>query len=182
MATAAVPSLTCAGGVATSQAARLSLPAESQSPGSEDIKRGELEAGGHLFSGDRLHLRRPIVLDGEEIGWIYLQYDLREFYGDLKQLGVILTATMIISLVGAFLISSRMQRVLTRPVTELAKTAQQVTEDKWRIGFEDPAGGEIYRLSIESSTSLELDRVSCGSDKLSPVTTYKLRSLNMEAI
>ena len=59
---------------------------------------------------------------------------------------------------------------------------QQVAEDEWRIGFEDLAGGEIHRLSIESSKSLELDRVSCGSDKLGPVTTYSLRSLDMEAI
>jgi hypothetical protein len=59
---------------------------------------------------------------------------------------------------------------------------QQVAEDQWMIGFEDPAGGEIHRLSIESSTSSKFDRASCRSDKLAPVTTYHLRSIDVEAI
>jgi hypothetical protein len=59
---------------------------------------------------------------------------------------------------------------------------QQIAEDQWKIGFEDPVAGEIYRLSIKSSTSSKLDRASCRSDKLAPVTTYHLRSIDVEAI
>ncbi len=97
--------------------------------GSEDATKEPVELGGHRFSGNRLHLRHPIVLDGEQIGSIYLQYDLRDFYGNLKALAAILEISMVVALVGAALISSRVQRVLTRPVTELANTAQAVAKN-----------------------------------------------------
>jgi len=97
--------------------------------GSEGAKVEPVEARYHRFLGTRLHLRRPIVLDGEVLGSIYFQHDLKEFYGDLKELGAILAATMLVSLGVAFLISSRVLRVLTKPVTELAKTARRVAED-----------------------------------------------------
>ncbi len=98
--------------------------------GTDNATVKPIELGTHLFSGNRLHLSRPIVLDGEVIGSIYLQDDLQEFYENLLQLGMILAATMILSLTGAALISSRMQRILSKPVIELAKTAQRVTEDR----------------------------------------------------
>ncbi len=97
--------------------------------GSEDARKEPVGAGDHRFSGDRLHLRRPIVLDGEEIGSVCLQYDLREFYGDLKAWAAMMAAGMLVALVGAALVSSRVQRVLTRPVTELASTARVVAEN-----------------------------------------------------
>ncbi len=96
--------------------------------GSADAKAMHVKPGDYRFSGDRLHLRRPIMLDGEQIGSIYLQYDLQEFYAEMKALAAILAVCMLISLAGAALVSSRVQRVLTRPVTELANTAQAVTQ------------------------------------------------------
>ncbi len=98
-------------------------------PGSEDATEEPVEAGGHRFSGNRLHLRRAIVLDGEEIGSVYLQRDLRDFYGDLKRLAVILAVSMLVALAGGTAVSARVLRVLTRPVTELAKAAQAVARN-----------------------------------------------------
>jgi hypothetical protein len=53
---------------------------------------------------------------------------------------------------------------------------RQVTEDQWSITFGVADGAGIHRLLIESSTSSDLDRESCRSDKLAPMTTYHLRS------
>jgi signal transduction histidine kinase/HAMP domain-containing protein len=96
--------------------------------GYTDAIEEAVEVGRHRFSGDRLHLSRAITLDGEEIGSVYLQHDLREFYGGMKTLAVIVAVGMSFALVGAALVSSRVQRVLTRPVTELANTARAVAE------------------------------------------------------
>ncbi len=97
--------------------------------GSEHATAEPVGSNRHRFSGDRFHLRRPIVLEGEQIGSIYLQYDLREFYGNLKTLAAMLAFSMLVALAGAALVSSRVQRVLTRPVTELANTAQAVAKN-----------------------------------------------------
>jgi len=97
---------------------------------SENATEEKVDSSGHRFSGNRLHLRRPIVLDGAEIGSVYLQYDLRELYGGLKRLAGAVAVGMFLALTGAALVSSRVQRVLTKPVTELADTARIVAERK----------------------------------------------------
>lgn len=91
---------------------------------------GDVGPAGHQFAGQRFHLRRPIVLDGEEIGSIYLQYDLREQFGQMKRLIVFMMGGMALAMGGAFLVSSRLQAVLTRPVRDLAQIAIRVAEGK----------------------------------------------------
>jgi len=98
--------------------------------GSENVTEERVGPGGHRFCGDRFHLRRPIVLDGDNIGSVYVQYDLRGFYGDLKRLAGVVAAGMLLALTGAAAVSSRVQRVLTRPVTDLASTARTIAENK----------------------------------------------------
>jgi len=98
--------------------------------GSEEVAVEEVGPSGHRFSRSRLHLRRPIVLDGAEIGSVHLQYDLRELYGGLKRLAAAVAGGMLLALVGAALVSSRIQRVLARPVTDLADAARSVAEHK----------------------------------------------------
>ncbi|MBU0719486.1 MAG: PAS domain S-box protein, partial [Planctomycetes bacterium] len=98
--------------------------------GSENATEEKVGPSSHRFHGDRLHVSRPIVLDGENIGSVYLQYDLRELYGDLKRLTGLVAAGMFVALLGAALVSSRVQRVLTRPVTELARIAGAIAKNK----------------------------------------------------
>lgn len=53
---------------------------------------------------------------------------------------------------------------------------QQLANNRWNIEFEDPGDGGIHHLTLESFVSDERDRLSCWSDKLAPVTSYRLRS------
>ncbi|MFQ5462489.1 MAG: ATP-binding protein [Phycisphaerae bacterium] len=99
-------------------------------PGSEGARKHIPVEDDHEFVGDRLHLRRRIMLDSEPIGWIYLQYDLREFYSRLKRIGAVLAVGILLALSGAYAVSSRFQRVLIKPVTSLAHTARTVAEGK----------------------------------------------------
>ncbi|MGB0716744.1 MAG: ATP-binding protein [Phycisphaerae bacterium] len=103
-----------------SEFARYTRPQEAK------IVREEVETGKHRFSGGTLHLKRHMVMDDEVLGSIYVQYDLREFYGRLRTLVAILVVAMVAALGGALAVASRLQKVLTRPITELSKTSQGI--------------------------------------------------------
>ncbi|MFQ5495465.1 MAG: CHASE sensor domain-containing protein, partial [Phycisphaerae bacterium] len=117
-------------------------------PGSEDSRKRELETTGHKFVGDRLHMRRPVVLDAEEIGWVYVQYDLQEFYRDLVRLAGVIGIAMLLALMGAALVASKLQHVLTRPVTDLTRTAETIARDRnYSIRAVKQSGDELGTLA-----------------------------------
>ena len=82
--------------------------------------------GQHEFSGGVLHINRPIRMERDTLGAIYVQYDLREFYGRLFALAWILLGAMAAALGGSVIVASRLQRTLTRPISELSATSQGI--------------------------------------------------------
>lgn len=99
--------------------------------GSETVEENEiLHQTGHLFTSTNLHIRRPVSLDNEEIGWVYLQYNLRHYYDEMKEMFIIISACMVIALFVAYLVSIKLQSILTKPVLDLMNVATRVTKDK----------------------------------------------------
>ena len=85
---------------------------------------------GHRYEGDTLIVVRPVVMDGETIGTVCIQYDLKGLYLHLaRQSGVVLAAVAL-SLLVSLLLTRQLQRVLVRPVRHLADTAGRVSKDK----------------------------------------------------
>jgi len=84
----------------------------------------------HRFSGGHLLVFEPILFEGEQIGTVCIQANLKV----LDQLWRNnLTATILIILaagLAAFLLSSRLQRLVSEPVSNLTKIAQLVATDK----------------------------------------------------
>jgi signal transduction histidine kinase/CheY-like chemotaxis protein len=82
------------------------------------------------FSGTAVDLSRAILLDNERIGTIYLQSDLDEMHQKLKLYALIGTGVLVISLLTAFIIASRLQRVISEPILDLAHVASLVSQNK----------------------------------------------------
>jgi PAS domain S-box-containing protein len=82
------------------------------------------------FTPDRASLFQPISLHGEEVGTIFLQSDLGELYARVRRFAEIVLIVMLASFVTAFLLASRLQRVISEPVLELARTASAVSSVK----------------------------------------------------
>ena len=97
----------------------------------EDLKviPPPLQEDGSYLGGGYLTLFRPIILDNERIGTIYLQSDLQEVYARLKRYAMIVTVVLVASSLLAFLLSSAFQRVISRPVLHLAETASRVSAE-----------------------------------------------------
>lgn len=85
---------------------------------------------GNYIGDDRLHLFRPILLDGERLGTVYLESDLDEGRARLKLYTTMVMLVLLLALVVAFVLSSRLQRVISEPVLRLAETASLVSASK----------------------------------------------------
>ena len=112
------------------------------------INLEELDQPITIFSNTRLHLYRPIILDNQFIGAIYIQSNLSQLYMQLTQnLLLALLAALISVLLAAFL-SSKLQQLLARPITELAKTITDITEnqqyDRHVQKFDNDEIGQLY--------------------------------------
>lgn len=84
----------------------------------------------HRFAGDHLLISEPILFEGEQIGTVCIQANLKV----LDQLWRNnMTATILIMLtagLAAFVLSSRLQRLVSEPVSNLTSIAQLVATDK----------------------------------------------------
>ncbi|HEU5124273.1 MAG TPA: PAS domain S-box protein [Verrucomicrobiae bacterium] len=82
------------------------------------------------FTRDFLILSRPIMEQDEPIGTITLVYDLKElsvrFMRYLMIVGVVFGASLFV----AFILSSRLQRVISDPIQSLARAARAVSFEK----------------------------------------------------
>ena len=89
-----------------------------------------LRADGSWFEDDRLKLFRRVVLAQQAIGAIYLESDLTEIDMRLKTFlgtsAIVLLATSLL----AFALSSRLQNIISKPIADLARTAQVVSSEK----------------------------------------------------
>jgi signal transduction histidine kinase/DNA-binding response OmpR family regulator len=82
------------------------------------------------FISDALIVHRPIVLDGEEIGSICVQSDLRALEARIQGYGLILGVVVLLSSLTAFFLSAGLQRLISRPIFQLASTARAVSTDR----------------------------------------------------
>jgi two-component sensor histidine kinase len=74
-----------------------------------------------------LILTRPIFLENEMIGKVYLKYDLLEMRTRFFRYVAIVMGVILISSAVSFLVASRLQRLITKPIFHLADTAYTVS-------------------------------------------------------
>jgi two-component sensor histidine kinase len=74
-----------------------------------------------------LILTRPIFLENELIGKVYLKYDLLEMHTRLFRYVVIVLGVILISSAISFLLATRLQRLISKPIVHLADTAYTVS-------------------------------------------------------
>ncbi len=82
------------------------------------------------FKNDSLIVSSPIVLDSTIIGTICLQSDLNLLHESIKRGIQIMTVVICLSLLAVFLVSSRLQAIISNPILSLAKVAKAVSEEK----------------------------------------------------
>ncbi len=85
---------------------------------------------GQYADGNAVLLFRRIELGGDVLGTLMIRHDTREMRAWLLRYTGIALAVLAISFVTAYLISSRLVRVISGPVLHLAETARKVSSEK----------------------------------------------------
>jgi len=75
-------------------------------------------------------LFHEIRLNGEQIGTIYLKSDLDEMESRATRFAETVLGVILVSFVTAFLLASRLQRVISEPIRDLARTASTISLGK----------------------------------------------------
>jgi signal transduction histidine kinase len=101
-----------------------------------------------------IDLRMPIHLDGETIGTLLLRADLAQMY-DIIDSYLVLAAFVVFLLIAvAFVMASRIQKVVTEPVLGLLKTMQAVSSE------------QDYTIRARKHADDELGEVSDGFNRM----------------
>lgn len=108
----------------------------------------DLERSLTVFSNTRLHLYRPIFMDGKLIGAIYIQSNLNQLYLQLTQNLLLALIAALVSVILASILASRLQKLLGQPIIELAETISSMTAkqqyDQKVHRFDDDEIGQLY--------------------------------------
>ncbi|PYS95525.1 MAG: hypothetical protein DMF50_08375 [Acidobacteria bacterium] len=111
---------------------------------------------GHRLVGDRLRLSRDVLFNGAATGTVVILCDLREISQSLTRDVVIFGSVLLLSLLVALAISSRLQRDITQPILHLAATARRVSQDKdYSVRATGDRRGEIGALVVAFNEMLE---------------------------
>jgi signal transduction histidine kinase/DNA-binding response OmpR family regulator len=103
---------------------------------------------GSSWKRDQLELFRQIKLDGKAIGTIGIRMYAEVAHSSLINLLKIIALAMLISLAGAFLLTLKLQRIISEPILNLASTAKLITSEKnYSIRAIREDGGEIGALT-----------------------------------
>ncbi|OFY87764.1 MAG: hypothetical protein A3F72_02680 [Bacteroidetes bacterium RIFCSPLOWO2_12_FULL_35_15] len=126
---------------------------------------------GLFFTKDYLELFQNIKLNGESTGLIYIKSDLKELYSSIKDFLKVAIAVLLSSLIIAFLISSKLQHIISKPILKLAETAKYVSMKKdYSIRMCTKGTDEIGKLFI------------CFNDMLSQIEKQNTELLNAKEI
>jgi signal transduction histidine kinase/CheY-like chemotaxis protein len=85
---------------------------------------------GTYLGHDYLTQFRPIRLEGESIGVVYLESDLEEMRTRMRGYALVLGLVLLISTGVAALLASRLQKLVSQPILELARTTKRVSDEK----------------------------------------------------
>jgi signal transduction histidine kinase/ActR/RegA family two-component response regulator len=108
----------------TSQWAVLASYARPHVPPRQPKGLGEYRAS---FEDGILAIHRPVLLDGQFVGAIYLEASLRDVRTRASRSLAIILAVLTVSALLAYLMAARLQRVISGPVIHLVDTARAVS-------------------------------------------------------
>ena len=81
----------------------------------------------HTFSSDKLEMFESIIFNSSKIGTVYIQSDLGKINKLLFEFTGILAIILILSFIIAFLLSARLQNIISKPISHLVDTTDAVT-------------------------------------------------------
>jgi signal transduction histidine kinase/CheY-like chemotaxis protein len=113
---------------------------------------------GATFGIEHLTLQRNIYLGGEKIGSIVMVSDLSELHAKMESYREISLLVLMVCAFATFLVSSRLVRLITEPILQLASLAERVSTNE-DYGLRAAAGGKDELGKLVGSFNQMLVRI-----------------------
>ncbi|HAY28205.1 MAG TPA: response regulator [Candidatus Accumulibacter phosphatis] len=127
-----------------------------RSPRGEAGEIAPAAAPGHAMGLRFLNLAQPVSADGRLLGMIALRVDLAGLQQRLLTHAAGFTLLMLLALAASLLLLSRLNRIITAPVSSLVQTMSEVSQKgDYAIRAPIESGDEIGRLASGFNTMLE---------------------------
>lgn len=122
-----------------------------------DIPDPALPYEGHRFAHGRVLLFQPMLSEGERIGTVFISAELRQIRERMVQYAVTTVSIMAISFIAALLLSQRLKRVISGPISELVRTAEQVSSEKdYSVRATKQSDDELGLVVLEFNRMLDM--------------------------
>ena len=89
-----------------------------------------LEKESYWFRSNHLLLVEPIIFQGQRMGFVSIQSDLREKNRRLRRYAAIAFGVLLLSMAAASFVSSLFRKSVVTPIVSLAEVARSVSQDK----------------------------------------------------
>ena len=100
------------------------------------------------FSKTELYIYRPIWLDGQKAGTVYVQSDLADIRDRLRRYTETVSLVMLGCLIIAYVMAGLLQRAISKPIQELSSAMQSVANEKnYRLRAIKRAEDELGHLA-----------------------------------
>src|SRR5438874_5258260 len=120
----------------------------------EVLPRGS-QGKGHRFDNGYLEVFQDVTLNGEHLGTLFLQSDMRQWSLRAKRYAGIFFVFVLVSGFFALLVSSKLQRMISGPILHLEDTIRMVSANKnYEVRAVKSYGDEIGRLIDGFNTML----------------------------
>ncbi|HKY07613.1 MAG TPA: ATP-binding protein [Candidatus Binatia bacterium] len=86
-----------------------------------------MRSPGHDFREGRLIVFAPVLQEGKPVGTLYLRSSLGSLYAQLWRSAIIVLVVLFGALMGAFVLSNLLQRLISEPILVLTRAAEAIT-------------------------------------------------------
>jgi C4-dicarboxylate-specific signal transduction histidine kinase len=120
---------------------------------------------GHCFTGDHLEVSQEILRENARVGTVYIRASMDDLWAQVLRCAAIVAVVLPASLAAAMALSRRLQRLVSGPVLQLARTAQQIScAGDYSVRVRKQSGDELGVLYDEFNAMLE--RIQQGERQL----------------
>ncbi|MBC8165125.1 MAG: HAMP domain-containing protein, partial [Bryobacteraceae bacterium] len=116
-------------------------------------------------TGALLIIDRQVIFDGEIVGSLKIEADLSGLHKRIWYFALILLLVACVSLVLAFILASKLQRIITRPILSLAELARHISVQKDYSRRATPDTNEELRVLVHSFNEM-LDQIQARDVQL----------------
>jgi signal transduction histidine kinase/CheY-like chemotaxis protein len=114
-----------------------------------------LQEKGYRYEGGYLEVFHDVTLNGERVGTLFLQSNMRQWSMRARRYASILIVFVLVSGLFAFFVSSRLQGLISNPILHLEDTMRMVSTNKnYAVRAVKSYGDEIGRLIDGFNTML----------------------------